>query len=122
MTQLPHGRHLIAGEWTGSAASFASAPAQGPAHRFARGDAALVDRAVRAAEVAFADFGWTLVLPEDDYEVDLIGTGTGPYRLKFTRFYEDGEPLETVIDSTTAPGQVDEYDFIDRLFIDSFEP
>lgn len=63
MTQLPHGRHLIAGEWTGSAASFASAPAQGPAHRFARGDAALVDRAVRAAEVAFAEFGWT---PRED--------------------------------------------------------
>ncbi|NGM46194.1 aldehyde dehydrogenase (NADP(+)) [Rhodobacter sp. SGA-6-6] len=59
MTHIPHGRHLIAGEWTCSAATFASAPAQGPAHRFARGDAALVDRAVRAAEAAFAEFGWT---------------------------------------------------------------
>lgn len=82
------------------------------------------DRGIHSMAVPHGDgtFGWTLVLPEDDYEVDLIGTGTGPYRLTFTRFYADGEPLETVIESTTAPGQVDEFDFIDRLFIDSFEP
>src|SRR5690606_22106107 len=59
MSFTPHGRHLIAGEWVATAATFASAPAQGPAHRFASGDAALVDRAVRAAEEAFAEFGWT---------------------------------------------------------------
>ena len=59
MSFTPHGRHLIAGEWVGSATAFASAPAQGPAHRFASGDAALVDRAAQAAEEAFAAFGWT---------------------------------------------------------------
>lgn len=59
MSFTPHGKHLIAGEWVGSGATFASAPAQGPAHVFSSGDAGLVDRAARAAEEAFATFGWT---------------------------------------------------------------
>ncbi|NPD16383.1 aldehyde dehydrogenase (NADP(+)) [Xinfangfangia sp. D13-10-4-6] len=59
MTFQPHGKHLIAGEWIASDASFASSPAFGPVHRFSSGNAALIERAVRAAEEAFAVFGQT---------------------------------------------------------------
>ncbi len=53
------GKHLIAGEWVGSDATFASEPAHGPSHDFAIGTAGLVDAAVEAAEDAFASFGWS---------------------------------------------------------------
>lgn len=53
------GKHLIAGEWVGGAATFASDPAHGPARTFASGGAAEVDSAVQAAEAAFATYGWT---------------------------------------------------------------
>jgi len=53
------GKHLIAGEWLGSEMSFASEPANGPSHDFALGTPALVDKAVDAAEEAFATFGWS---------------------------------------------------------------
>ena len=47
------GKHLIAGDWVPSDQTFASAPAQGPVHRFAVGTPAHVDAACRAAEAAF---------------------------------------------------------------------
>ena len=59
MNWTPQGKHLIAGEWLGGAAVFRSSPAHGPAHDFASGDAALVDRAVQAAEDAFVTYGQT---------------------------------------------------------------
>ncbi len=54
-----NGKHLIAGEWVGADATFASEPAHGPSRDFAVGTPALVDRAVGAAEEAFASFGWS---------------------------------------------------------------
>ena len=54
-------------------------------------------------------FGWTLVLPPDDYDIDLLGTGEGPYKLTLTTFDANGEPVETVYEGTTQSGQVDEY-------------
>ena len=59
MTQSTHGHHLIAGDWTAGETRFRSAPATGQAQEFASGNAALVDRAVQAAEAAFADFAAT---------------------------------------------------------------
>ncbi|MCB2141878.1 MAG: aldehyde dehydrogenase, partial [Rhodobacteraceae bacterium] len=59
MTYTPHGRHLIAGDWIGGGATFASEPAQGPAHAFSVGTVALVDRACAAAEDAFWSWGYT---------------------------------------------------------------
>ncbi|MCT8330751.1 aldehyde dehydrogenase (NADP(+)) [Albidovulum sediminis] len=59
MPFTPHGKHLIAGTWVGGEATFASAPAQGPAHAFAVGTVDLVDRAARAAEDAFWTYGWS---------------------------------------------------------------
>ena len=53
------GKHLIAGEWIGSATTFASDPAHGPSHDFAVGTSAHVEAAVEAAEEAFASFGWS---------------------------------------------------------------
>ncbi|SEB63227.1 NADP-dependent aldehyde dehydrogenase [Nitratireductor aquibiodomus] len=53
MPFTPHGKHLIAGEWTAGDDTFESSPAHGPAHRFAFGTPDLVNRAVQAAEAAF---------------------------------------------------------------------
>jgi NADP-dependent aldehyde dehydrogenase len=53
------GKHLIAGEWVAGETTFASTPAVGDSHDFAVGSAADVDAAVRAAEDAFASFGWS---------------------------------------------------------------
>ena len=55
----PHGKHLIAGDWTGADSSFTSEPAHGPAHAFCVGTPDLVDRACRAAEDAFWSYGYS---------------------------------------------------------------
>lgn len=55
----PHGRHLIAGDWVAGTETFASEPADGPAHHFSVGSATLVDQAAQAAEQAFWTYGWT---------------------------------------------------------------
>lgn len=54
-------------------------------------------------------FGWTLVLPVDDYDVQLRGTQEGAYRLTLTTYDEDGTPNDVVTSGTTTPGQVDTY-------------
>lgn len=57
MTFAPHGKHLIAGQWLAGDALFASQPAHGPVHMFAKGRPADVDAAVQAAEAAFWSYG-----------------------------------------------------------------
>lgn len=59
MTFQPHGRHLIAGEWVASDASFASTPVSGSAHHFAVATPDDVDRACVAAEEAFWSYGYS---------------------------------------------------------------
>ena len=59
MTFKPHGKHLIAGKWTGGEATFASDPASGVAHDFAIGTPGHVDAAVEAAEEAFWTYGYS---------------------------------------------------------------
>lgn len=59
MTFQPHGKHLIKGEWIASDQHFSSAPAYGTAHQFSSGNAALIERAVKAAEEAFHSYGWS---------------------------------------------------------------
>ncbi len=51
------GRHLIAGNWLQGPGNFLSNPAQGDAGEFSAGSIDLVDRAVKAAEKAFLEFG-----------------------------------------------------------------
>lgn len=53
------GKHLIAGEWLDGPSTFRSSPAHGPAHDFAVGTPALVDRACQAAEEAFPAYAAT---------------------------------------------------------------
>lgn len=60
MTEFtPHGKHLIAGQWIATEATFKSEPATGVAHEFSVGTVALVDQAVNEAEQAFWSFGAT---------------------------------------------------------------
>lgn len=59
MTFQPKGKHLIAGDWVGSDASFASQPVDGAAHDIANGGTSDVNRAVEAAEEAFWTYGYT---------------------------------------------------------------
>ena len=59
MTFHPTGKHLIAGEWIGSAGKFTSQPATAEGMAFSSGGAPEVDRAVQAAEEAFLTYGWT---------------------------------------------------------------
>ncbi|PSL21085.1 aldehyde dehydrogenase (NADP(+)) [Shimia abyssi] len=54
-----NGKHLIAGEWLGSASTFSSQPAHGSAHNFAVGTVDLVGRACEAAEEAFWSYGYS---------------------------------------------------------------
>ena len=58
-TFTPHGKHLIAGDWVASEATFTSEPAHGPAHAFSIGTPELVTRACEAAEEAFWSYGYT---------------------------------------------------------------
>ncbi|WP_029042615.1 aldehyde dehydrogenase (NADP(+)) [Cucumibacter marinus] len=53
------GKHLIAGEWTGSSETFASEPASGEPNTFAAATPELVDAAAKAAEEAFWTFGYS---------------------------------------------------------------
>jgi alpha-ketoglutaric semialdehyde dehydrogenase len=55
----PAGRHLIAGAWTEGREHFRSQPASSEARSFARGTRDDIDSAARAAEEAFASFGWS---------------------------------------------------------------
>ncbi|MGY6707090.1 MAG: aldehyde dehydrogenase (NADP(+)) [Rhizobiaceae bacterium] len=58
-TYQPHGRHLIAGELVEGAETFRSDPVSGEASAYSVGGAAEVDRACKAAEAAFATYGWS---------------------------------------------------------------
>jgi len=59
MSYHPTGKHLIAGEWLASDASFSSTPASGPSHSFSVGTEAHVSAAVEAAEAAFESYGYS---------------------------------------------------------------
>ena len=59
MTFMPHGKHLIAGQWVASDQTFQSSPATGEAHAFAKGSVTNVSDAVEAAELAFLEYGYS---------------------------------------------------------------
>ncbi len=54
-------------------------------------------------------FAWTLVLPPDDYDVKLQGTGTGPYKLTLTKFDDNGNAVNQEYEGDTTPGQINDY-------------
>ncbi|WP_120499601.1 aldehyde dehydrogenase (NADP(+)) [Roseovarius sp. EL26] len=59
MTFVPHGKHLIAGEWLASDTTFASAPAHGPEHLYSVGRVPDVESAALDAEEAFWSYGYS---------------------------------------------------------------
>ncbi|SHI05633.1 aldehyde dehydrogenase (NADP(+)) [Marivita hallyeonensis] len=59
MSFTPHGKHLIAGNWTASDKTFTSMPAHGTAHSFSAGTANHVHAACEAAEEAFWSYGYS---------------------------------------------------------------
>ncbi|MCO6389878.1 aldehyde dehydrogenase family protein [Aliihoeflea aestuarii] len=59
MSYTPTGRHLIAGEWVASDATFTSDPAHGPSHNFGVGTPEQVARACDAAEASFEAYAAT---------------------------------------------------------------
>ncbi|ETX29382.1 aldehyde dehydrogenase (NADP(+)) [Roseivivax isoporae] len=63
----PHGAHLIAGERVSAEPTFPSHPVSGAGHAFSAGTPDHVDRAVRAAEEAFASYGWTTRAARADF-------------------------------------------------------
>jgi hypothetical protein len=54
-------------------------------------------------------YAWTIVLPKDDYDIQVVGVATGPYQLIRTTFDEDGNPVDEVTNGSTSLGQTDEY-------------
>ncbi|MCB8836404.1 aldehyde dehydrogenase (NADP(+)) [Aurantimonas sp. VKM B-3413] len=59
MTLELTGKHLIAGEWVGSDATFSSEPLEASPREFSAGTPELVDRAAKAAEDAFSSYGYS---------------------------------------------------------------
>jgi NADP-dependent aldehyde dehydrogenase len=59
MSFVPHGKHLIAGEWVVGDDTFQSDPASGTAHTFSVGTPEHADRAAQAAEEAFWSYGYS---------------------------------------------------------------
>ncbi|MDB5568550.1 MAG: 2,5-dioxovalerate dehydrogenase [Tardiphaga sp.] len=59
MMYVPHGKHLIAGEWVKGSATFQSEPARGVAQSVSAGTSEHVKAACDAAEEAFWSFGYS---------------------------------------------------------------
>ena len=56
MSYQIHGKHLIAGKWTGSNETFESSAAKGPNIKFSKGSEELVNEACSSAEEAFLSY------------------------------------------------------------------
>jgi alpha-ketoglutaric semialdehyde dehydrogenase len=59
MTYVPHGKHLVAGEWLATQPTFRSEPSHGDAFEFSVGTVDLVNKAAEAAEEAFWSYGYS---------------------------------------------------------------
>jgi len=117
------GKHLIAGDWVLGDATFRSSPAQGEALEYSVGTPAHVDRAVRAAEAAFAAFGQTsreeravfLERIADGIEArgpEITAIGTGETGLPAARL--DGERGRTTGQLRLFAAHIRKGDYLDR--------
>lgn len=59
MTYVPHGKHLVAGEWLATQPTFRSEPSHGDAFEFSAGTVEQVNKAAEAAEEAFWSYGYS---------------------------------------------------------------
>ncbi|MBO9412459.1 MULTISPECIES: aldehyde dehydrogenase (NADP(+)) [unclassified Ruegeria] len=116
------GKHLIAGEWVATDASFTSEPAHGPSHDFCVGTPALVDAAVEAAEEAFASFGWSsradraALLRKIADEIDARGdaiTEIGTQETGLPEARLQGERGRTVGQLRLFAGHIEKGDYLD---------
>ncbi|MDX5350258.1 MAG: aldehyde dehydrogenase family protein, partial [Paracoccaceae bacterium] len=123
MAWEPHGAHLIAGEWVGTADTFPSEPATGPVHRFSVGTPDLVDRAAKAAEEAFWTYGYTdrdtraafLDRIADEIEArgaDITRIGTQESGLPAARL--EGERGRTTMQLRLFASHIRKGDYLDR--------
>jgi len=58
-TSTPSGKHLVAGKWLATEATFSSEPAHGPSYNFSLGTPEMVHSACLAAEEAFRSYGYS---------------------------------------------------------------
>lgn len=59
-------------------------------------------------------YGWIIVLPEDDYNVELIGTADGEYTFTSVTFDANNEPLVLTNIANTSVQKVDSVDITDQ--------
>lgn len=123
MTFEPHGKHLIAGVWTGTAHTFRSAPATGASAVYCIGTPALVDQACQAAEAAFDAYSHTtrqqravfLRAIADEIEAradDITETGSAETGLPAPRLV--GERGRTVAQLRYFADHIETGDYLDR--------
>jgi hypothetical protein len=54
-------------------------------------------------------FAWALLLPPDDYTVQVRGSQSGPYRLTLTTFDAQGNPVQEITEGITEPGKLEQF-------------
>ncbi len=116
-------KHLIAGQWVGSNATFCNEPVSGKADVFAAGNVDLVDLAAKAAEAAFCSYGYSsrgqraAFLREIAKEIDLLGDGITAMGVKETGLDEArliGERSRTTSQLKLFAGHIEKGDYLDR--------
>jgi len=120
------GKHLIAGDWVLGETTFRSSPAHGAALEFSVGTPAHVDRAVRAAEAAFAAYSQTsregravfLDRIADEIEArgaEITAIGTSETGLPAARL--DGERGRTTGQLRLFAAHIRKGDYLDRRHV-----
>jgi NADP-dependent aldehyde dehydrogenase len=118
-----HGKHLIAGTWTGAAQTFQNMPASGETDSFAIGTPELVGQAVEAAEAAFFSYSATtrgqraafLRIIADEIDArgdDITAMGTKETGLPEARLV--GERGRTVGQLKLFAEHIEKGDYLDR--------
>jgi alpha-ketoglutaric semialdehyde dehydrogenase len=125
MDFMPHGKHLIAGEWLEGVGHFASAPAHGKAHDFSIGTVELVARACEAAEEAFWSYGYSsrstraaflrAIAEEIEARADAI-TMIGSQETGLPEARLQGERGRTVAQLRLFADHIETGDYLDRRF------
>lgn len=117
------GQHLIAGEWVDGPEKFANEPVAGAPDHFARGTVDMVDAAARAAEEAFASYGYTsratraAFLRDIATEIDLRGDEITAMGVKETGLPEArliGERGRTTGQLRLFADHIEDGDYLDR--------